>query len=207
MRRRKSSDDMPRAQHALQRPTPSPSATAARTIQRYWRQRFARRTTAKILHRAIHTIGISRERLRAMSFEALVIALRERPLISAAKAALQRMHLLATFRHGSPSKSLTPENVNVRVFLAAYMIADRPTHVFETMGALEQALFESAAPVLNEFHAMCDALMRAPFKHFQMVPSALTKDFPTTLFEYLRRFKAWKVPDEVLCRARLPLFR
>jgi len=195
---------MPHAQHAHQRPAPSPDATAAQTIQRYWRQRFSRRTTAKILHRAIHTIGISRERFKTISFETLVVALRERPLISAMRAALQRMHLLATFRHGSPSKSLSPENVNVRVFLAAYMIAYRPTHVFEAMGAMEQALFESAVPMLNEFHAMCDALMQAPFRHFQMVPAALTKEFPTTLFEFLRRFKAWKVPDEakLSCRIR-----
>jgi hypothetical protein len=143
------------------------------------------------------------EHVKSISFEALVVLLRDKPVIAAMKAGLQRMHLLATFRHGSPSKSLAPENVNVRVFLAAYMIAYRPTHVFESMGTLEQALFESAVPLLNQFQTMSNTLLAAPYKHFQMVPSDQTKDFPMALFEYLKRFKAWKVPDEAKLTCRI----
>ena len=181
----------------------APSTIAAKTIQKYWRQRFSRRTTAKIVHRALHKIDMTIDHVKNISFEALVVFLREKPVISATKAALQRMHMLSTFRHGSPSKSIAPENVNVRVFLAAYMIAYRPTNVFESMGTLEQALFESAVPMLSMFERMCDTLLAAPFKHFQYVPADQTKDFPTALFEFLRRFKAWKVPDEIKLTCRI----
>jgi hypothetical protein len=152
---------------------------------------------------ALHELHITIQHVKSISFESLVHFLREKPVIAAMKAALQRMHMLSTFRHGSPSKSLAPENVNVRVFLAAFMIAFRPTHVFESMGTLEQALFESAVPVLSQFEQMCKTLLAAPFKNFQCIPANQTKDFPTTLFEYLRRFKAWKVPDEAKLTCRI----
>jgi hypothetical protein len=176
---------------------------AARKIQLYWRYRFSRNTTARLVDHAVNKMRITTERVKSISFEALVILLREKPIIAAMKAALQRMHLLSTFRHGSPSKSLAPENVNVRVFLAAFMIAYRPTHVFEGMGTLEQALLEAAVPLLSQFEKMCKTLLAAPHRNFQYVPADQTKDFPTTLFEYLRRFKAWKVPDEAKLSCRI----
>jgi hypothetical protein len=141
--------------------------------------------------------------LTLSSFEALVVFLKEKSTIQVTKACLQRIHLLTTFRHGSPSKSLAPENVNVRVFLAAFMIAFRPTHVFESMGALEQALFESAVPLLSSFERICCTIRSSEHGCFQEVPSALTKDFPTMFFEYLKRFKAWKVPDEAKLTCRI----
>jgi hypothetical protein len=66
-----------------------------------------------------------------------VVVLREKQVIAIAKACLQRIHLLCTFRHGSPPKSLVaPNEVNVKVFLAAFMIVHRQTHVFESMSKL-----------------------------------------------------------------------
>jgi hypothetical protein len=112
-----------------------------------------------------------------------------------------RVHHLSTFRHGSPRLAVMPENVNVRVFLAAYMIALRPTHVFEAMGALEQSLFEAALPLINTFQRIVERIASAG--SFQGVASDLSCDFPTMLFEYLRRFKAWKVPDEAKLTCRI----
>ena len=141
---------------------------------------------------------------REHSFEALVVLLREKPIIAVSKACLQRIHLLSTFRHGSPSNAVTPESVNVRVFLAASMIAYRPTHVFESMGALEQALYQSANPLLTTFERICSCIRSSPGRCFREVPHELTKDFAGMLFEYLERFKAWKVPDDakLTCRIR-----
>ena len=181
----------------------NPASIAAETIQKYWRCRLVKNTTAKILHHLLSKLKFSQDHVKSISFEALVVLLREKPLISAVRRALQRVHLLSTFRHGSPSKSLTPDNVNVRVFLAGYMIAHRPTHVFESMGRLEQALFEISVPLLNEFHSICDSLLSSPGKCFAAVPTNLTKEFPTTLFEFLKRFKAWKVPDEAKLTCRI----
>lgn len=129
--------------------------------------------------------------------------LRQKPVIEVSKACLQRIHLLCTFRHGSPSKALTPENVNVRVFLAGFMISYRPTHVFESMGALENALVEAATPLLVTFQKICDCILNSPSRSFQDVPHELTKDFVPMLFEYLQRFKAWKGPDEAKLTCRI----
>jgi hypothetical protein len=108
---------------------------------------------------------------------------------------------MCTFRHGSPSRALAPENVNVRVFLAGFMIAYRPTHVFESMGALEHALLEATTPLLTTFDRICRILNEKHF--FSEVPPDLTKDFSILLFEYLKRFKAWKVPDEAKLTCRI----
>jgi hypothetical protein len=127
--------------------------------------------------------------------------LREPKVIAVSKACLQRVHLMCTFRHGSPSRALAPENVNVRVFLAGFMIAYRPTHVFESMGALEHALLEATTPLLTTFDRICRILNEKHF--FSEVPPDLTKDFSILLFEYLKRFKAWKVPDEAKLTCRI----
>ena len=97
---------------------------------------------------------------------------------------------------------LAPENVNVRVFLAAFMIAYRPTHVFESMGVLEQSLYESALPLTTKFDEIVRVVIRT--RGFNGVPFDLTADFPLMLFEFLKRFKAWKVPDEakLCCRIK-----
>ena len=89
----------------------------------------------------------------------------------------------------------------MRVFLAGFMIAYRPTHVFESMGALEHALLEAATPLLSAFQKIYTCIIRNG--SFDAVPHELTKDFPTLLFEYLKRFKAWKVPDEAKLTCRI----
>lgn len=136
------------------------------------------------------------------SFEMLVSYLREKETIRITKNCLQRVHILTTLRHGSPPKALGSENVNVRVFLAAFMIAFKPTHVFDSMGVLEQALFESAGPLLTKFQRIVEAT--ASSASFASVSSDVTFNFPLMLFEYFKRFKAWKVPDEakLVCRIK-----
>ena len=188
-----------------EQPTPLGSASeSASRIQQAWRNNMSKKTTRKILD-ALAAMKFNIEFVKSISFEQLVITLREKPLIAQTKAALQRIHLLSTFRHGSPSRSISPENVNVRVFLAAFMIAYRPTHVFESMGTLEQSLFESAVPLLIAFEKIVNCILsqEQSTAHFARVPSDLTKEFPTLMFEYLRRFKAWKVPDEAKLTCRI----
>jgi len=147
--------------------------------------------------------GATEEYTKSVSFEQLVIFLREKKVINLAKQALRRVHFLSTFRHGSPSRALVPENVNVRVFLAGFMIAYRPTHVFESMGRLEQALFESATPLIKTFEEICKHIMASKNHSFAEVPHELTSCFPTLLFDYLKNFKAWKVPDEAKLTCRI----
>ena len=127
--------------------------------------------------------------------------LRKEQIISVTKSCLQRIHQLSTWRHGSPAHALAPDNVNVRVFLAGFMIAFRPTHVFESMGPLEQSLFESALPLMTRFQLIAESVVS--YGSFQQVPTDLTRDFPSMLWEYLKRFRAWKVPDEAKLTCRI----
>jgi hypothetical protein len=74
------------------------------------------------------------------------------------------------------------------------MIAGRPTHVFESMGALEQSLYESALVLTTNLKSLAKGI--AQMGAFYLVNADLEESFPTVLFEYLKQFKAWKVPDE-----------
>ncbi len=202
----------------------SREALAVARLQRVWRLKFSRTLTR--LHAVEFLkpgVGVTMEHVRSIryaffyfqsviffqcdlappvrSFEELVVHLREKPVIAATKSILMRIHHLSTLRHGSPRLAVAPERVNVRVFLAAYMIALRPTHVFEAMGSLEQSLFEAALPLLNTFQRIVERVASAG--SFQGVASDLSCDFPTTLLEYLKRFKEWKVPDEAKLTCRI----
>ena len=182
-------------------------ATAATTIQQYWKKRFVHMSTKKLVTNMVERQKVTSDYVKSISFESLVVFLREKKVISATKAALQRIHMKVTFLHGSPPRALAPQNVNVRVFLAAFMIAHRPTHVFEAMGQLEQALFESACAMLSCFKQVCDAIMLSANDSLcfgQKMNQEISKNFGLFLFEYLQRFKAWKVPDEakLCCRIR-----
>ena len=117
------------------------------------------------------------------------------------KACLRRVHMLSLARHGTPRQAVRPESVNVRVFLCGFMIAYRPTHVFESMGSLEQNLVEAATPLLKTFERICASIKLSG--SFQEVPTELTENFATLLYEYLKRFKAWKVPDEAKLTCRI----
>ena len=175
---------------------------ATRVLQRAWRKQFQYRANRELMD-VFDKTSLSGAHVRSISFETLVVKLREKPLIATVKAMLQRVHLLCTFRHGSPCRALAPANVNVRVFLAAYMIAYRSTHVFESMGVLEQPLLAAATRLLDCFETIMGAL-RENDGQFAALPPSMTKAFPTLLFEYLKCFKAWKVPDEekLVCRIR-----
>ena len=163
--------------------------SAAIKLQYTWRRRFSQRTTPIVVNKHL-TTGASIEYVKSITFDTLVTKLRERPIIEMAQAALHRVHKLTTRRHGSPINF----PVNVRVFLAGFMIAYRPTHVFENMGTLETALIEATTPLLTQFEAICKSILDTG--SFRNVPHALTRSFPTALYEFLKRFKAWKVPDE-----------
>ena len=168
-------------------------------LQRFWNKTRIN-STNRIVKR-FSAVGPTSTRIKRMSFEQVVIYLREKKVIAVSKACLQRIHLLTTFRHGSPSSALVPENVNIRVFLAGFMIAYYPDKVFETMGALEQPLFHSTLTLIEAFERICKQIAANP--SFAHMPHELTKDFPTLLLKFLKAFKAWKVPDEIKLTKRI----
>jgi hypothetical protein len=127
--------------------------------------------------------------------------LREKHTIAKTRKFLQRIHCLCALRHRNDANRDRTDKVNVRVFLAAYMIAFRPTHVFESMGTLEQRLFESSIPMLTAFHRIVEDVIST--KSFQGATPDITATFQGLLYEYLKNFKTWKVPDEAKLTARI----
>ena len=140
-------------------------------LQRFWNKTRIN-STNRIVKR-FSAVGPTSTRIKRMSFEQVVIYLRDKKVIAVSKACLQRIHLLTTFRHGSPSSALVPENVNIRVFLAGFMIAYYPDKVFETMGALEQPLFDSTIALIEAFERICKQIAANP--SFADMPHELAK--------------------------------
>jgi len=62
------------------------------------------------------------------------------------------------------------------------------------MGPLERTLYDVAILLLRGFEQIMESILSN--KSFQNVPEDLTKNFPQSIFTYLRQFKAWKIPDE-----------
>ena len=130
-----------------------------------------------------------------------MVHLRLKDVIRTTKRSLQRFHMLTRHRHGSPPGENNPDTINVRVFLAAFMIAHRPTHVFESMGTAERSLHQAARTLLASFEGIAAAVDRC--ESFAAVPVDVTEGFQHFLYEYLRLFTAWKVPDEAKLTSRI----
>ena len=174
-------------------------AKAAKTIQKYWKQQFAHRGTKKLVIRMTEGYKVTSDYLKTISFDQLVAFTKNKRMVAALKAGLQRIHMKVTFLHGSPPESRGVACVNVRVFLAAYLIALWPTDVFSEMGVLETQLLEGARAVLARFQTICDAILLSDNDALcfgQKMEHETSKAFSAELFAYFRLFKEWKVPDE-----------
>lgn len=137
-------------------------------------------------------IGLSLHAAHAMRFEDLVELLRTKPVIGWCKRCLFRIHMSSVQCHHVPV-IIPPGKVNVRVFLAAYMIVTNRVRVFDTMGTAEEELFNSAAPLLQNFEDICNGIREG--RHFSEL-NTRTAQFPALLADYLAKFQAWKNPDE-----------
>ena len=107
-----------------------------------------------------------------------------------------RIHLASDTLRKSvrPRDEIGPDRVNVRVFLAAYMIAAKPSHVFESMQQLEKAVEEAAKLVLSNFESIIHFTLQRGSLHG--IEHGVLAGFSVLLCNFLRCFKAWKVPDE-----------
>ena len=128
--------------------------------------------------------------------------LRKKKTIKFSKALLKQFHQYTCARYGHLAElSTLGDNVNVRVFLASYMIAYRPTHVFEQLGELEVALLNSAKALQGCFETIVAAVHNGASR--SQIPADVTRPFEQLLCEYLKCFKAWKVPDEMKLTCRI----
>ena len=167
---------------------------AAKTFQRYW--------SARLAHKADKN-GMSSKRAKDMIFADLSRELREVPRIRTMKLILHRVVVLTS--HGvrvCPGSEAT-KFVNVRVFLAAYMIAFHPGKVFEAINALETELIHRSRKMLVVFDRLCAALMSVKNQTDMCNGVAASIEFPGVLHYYLKAFQAWKIPDEAKLAARI----
>ena len=141
-------------------------------------------------------------RFSLFRFDTLVKYLREKPVVGTTKRTLYRIHLLTLRRHGTAGLEVINESINVRVFLAAYMIVHYPREVFESMGPLERLLFQAAVALLESFERILGALDQCDGA-FASVPVTTTDQFPRLLYDYLSHFRAWKSPDQARLVTRI----
>ena len=133
-------------------------------------------------------------RFVSRSFEALILFLRDKATLSIAKTCLRRVHQLSLFRHGAPPKhASSPTMINTRVFLAAYTIVFHPARVFQVVGPRENALQKAAAPLIEAFEGLLDAI--GAKGSFQAIPPELSRDFTALMDAYLERFDEWRGVD------------
>lgn len=163
-------------------------------LQRLWKKKFRLLTTYRIVE-YLFSIKLTIEHVKSIRFDSLVVFLKEKSIISACKACLQRIYKLCILRHGSLNTSLTPENININVFLGGFMIAYKSTCVFENIDTLENALLEATIPLITTFQNICKTICSSAKHNFQDVPYVITKDFSMMLFKYFKCFKAWKKQD------------
>ena len=130
-------------------------------------------------------------------------------MVQATKVLLQRVHRMTVSLHGFPANNPTARpgegdtSVNCRVFLALYMIALYPSKVFDDTNPLAVALLDSSLPLLKCFEGITQQFMDRDYT-FLNVDADLRSNFSWHLFNYMEKFKAWKVPDEakLICRVK-----
>jgi hypothetical protein len=133
--------------------------------------------------------------------EEVVKVIRNPDVIQVTQHCLQYIHTLAAMRHGSPRRRDVPEFINVKVFLAGYLVVYQTSRAFERMRSLETALLNAAAPLVARVRVICEEVrLRGTF---EAVPWELTKDFNAMLYAYVSAFKQWKAPDEIKVCTRL----
>lgn len=131
------------------------------------------------------------KKLYFYSFEALVVFLREAPVIAATKILLRRVHHMSIAMYAGPISM--HETVNVRVFLSMYMVVLRPTYVFEEFCPSATAVMDSGRLLLTCFGGIITSILDG--STFSNLDVNLRASFTELLFDYLTKFNAWKVPD------------
>jgi hypothetical protein len=171
-----------------------------------WLRTLSKRKTSVLLDR-LYSLGITRASAANMTFEPnLTSFLRKKCVVAAVKCVLERIHRVCNLRNkvANPNPGAPPERVNVRVFIAAYMIVSHPGKVFDDAGApLEQALHSSAEVAIDQFENICAAIHSHPHRAYNDLPLELTAGFSENLREYFRCFRAWKGVDEVKLATRI----
>jgi hypothetical protein len=167
--------------------------------QRWWRMTSALgRTTKRILH-AFNASGLKMADVGQLEFAELNLKLSDKNLQHVMKRAVLRIFYLSYGRKGF--RGIANANLNISVFLSAYMIHFHTSHVFGVLGDLESQLTEASKPMLESFHAICEETSGSG--SMQQIPRDITDPFPDHLKDFVVKYKAWKIADEARLGERI----
>jgi hypothetical protein len=140
--------------------------------------------------------GMSSALAQQMPFEDVSLRLREAPAFTTFTLLVRRVCVLTSHGAAACPEAKDVKNVNVRIFMAAYMIAFHPDKVFEVQAILEKNLIEKATKMLKIFDKICDDIITS--ENWCDIKGAAERGimFPGALHAYLRAFQEWKIPDE-----------
>ncbi|EKX31408.1 hypothetical protein GUITHDRAFT_122397 [Guillardia theta CCMP2712] len=85
---------------------------------------------------------------------------------------------------------------NIRKFIAAILIDNRPEGCFETLGRLEARVQDAARLMITTFRGICRIHPTVSWRPEGSQSWAEWRDFLSQLNNYLVCFEIWKVPDE-----------
>ncbi|KAL1957890.1 hypothetical protein VTO42DRAFT_5455 [Malbranchea cinnamomea] len=159
--------------------------SAARIIQRAWRNHHARTVIGKF-----RTLGLSLERIRAMKFEEVCTLLSEENVLSTTAKVL-RICGLQDAEGGTMG-----ERGAVRVFLSSYLILAHPAQVFSSQGEQEEDLIAKGRDLLVNFEQVISQIATVGLSS-----AAMSSDFQALLEVYntfCSAFHAWKSHDSTV---------
>jgi len=136
-------------------------------------------------------------------FESLSTRLRDVGLIKIMKLVLHRVCVLTAEGVRTYPAARDTKNVNVRVFLASFMIAHHSTSVFESINTLEAELIDAARKMLIVFDTLCSSIISSKRGADIREPVKRALSFPGVLHRYLQAFHTWKIPDEAKLTDRI----
>lgn len=153
--------------------------------------------------RGFSSIGLPTNGVTTMDFQQLAAKLREKQVIFKIKACIELIY--SYYLENTPTDDQIENiashiKVNVRIFMAAYMIVYFPLTVFASMGDLETPLLEASKQLLESLDYIMVYLKETESFHGIItapLPKALAVPFHVLAANYLQYFQTWKETDLV----------
>lgn len=130
---------------------------AHRAIKRYWtkmRLSSTRNLAAKFAEHGPSDLNIRSKK----SFEKLLLFLQEKEVLHITRACLQRLHLRCTVLHPAVVQTSMLKSINVREFLAAFLLVHWKSKMFDNFDDLEASVYDAAVAMTDGLHALVAAV-------------------------------------------------
>jgi hypothetical protein len=158
-------------------------------IESFWKQCLS---TKQLISEVLDTNTTSGH-LKQLPFEDLTTHLRLQTVRSRIKRCIMRLcrkaYIIMKKEH---IRVPYIQEDKLQPFFATFMIAYRPTRVFETMRYCQQELRDAAIKLIQQFEHTCTQIAKGS----QRIGKYDSLHFLLLLVDYLEKFNIWKVPDE-----------